>query len=67
MRKCEGRGVLNVKSILREKGEGRGDSFELRTYCVVSCKRLTKPRKKIKKKARGGAGGTARTFDTWGG
>lgn len=50
---------LNVKSILRKKGMG-GNSFELRTHCVVSCKRLTKQKKRKKK-----AWNTARTFDTW--
>jgi len=39
---------LNVKSILRGKG-GKGDSFELRTHCVVSCKRLTKQKNEKKR------------------
>lgn len=70
-------GVLNVKNILREIGVGEeggregGDSFELRTHCVVSCKRLTKREKKTKEKKRGWAGGGGWEqrvpFDTWGG
>lgn len=32
-------------------GGGKGDSFELRTHCIVSCKSLTKHEKKKRKKA----------------